>query len=258
MRTLHRDLLFVVFAANVAAGILTAADPVDSARLVSHKQTGSNTQLTPLRLAVIAPDLSAVKRLLAQGANPNDRAIDTFGPGEHRPKYRGVTILMRAVYAGNSDIAAELLRYHADPNIRTEGGEHLTALIIAASRGYPRIVATLLANGANPNLKGGGGIAPIHELASWQGRLNDHDINIQLRIAETLIKAGANVNVQDDTRETALIQATRFGRAELVNFLLANGADPNHVSRSGTALKWARLYNDAEIARLLITAGAKR
>jgi hypothetical protein len=78
--------------------------------------------------------------------------------------------------------------------------------------------------------------------------------------AQRLLSAGADVNAQDQSSQTALIYACRSPKASvaIVKLLLAAGADVNVRSRSGyTALLWAQTRNDGEIIRLLRRAGAR-
>jgi hypothetical protein len=77
---------------------------------------------------------------------------------------------------------------------------------------------------------------------------------------EELLSSGANINVQDQGGQTALMYVCRSAKpsAAVVKLLLASGADVNVRSHSGyTALLWAQTKNDREIIRLLKNAGAK-
>ncbi|KAK8727165.1 hypothetical protein OTU49_009724, partial [Cherax quadricarinatus] len=59
-------------------------------------------------------------------------------------------------------------------------------------------------------------------------------------IVDTLISAGANVNLQNMNGFTALILAAREGNTIILNKLLAAGANLNLQEKSGkTALHWA-------------------
>ena len=58
-----------------------------------------------------------------------------------------------------------------------------------------------------------------------------------LEMVRFLVANGADVNIQTNNGETALIQAARVGALEMVHFLVANGADINAQTNSGeTAL----------------------
>lgn len=85
-------------------------------------------------------DLARVKALLAEGADVNAR------------DEMGVTPLMQASLAGNTDVVRFLLDKGADLNRQNKIG--MTALTAAASGGKFEIVKLLLASGADLNLKG--------------------------------------------------------------------------------------------------------
>ena len=71
---------------------------------------------TPLHLAATNPDLSAIKALLAAGANTNARDID------------GLTPLHMAAYTQNARHAQLLLEKGADPYAKTNAGRDPTSL----------------------------------------------------------------------------------------------------------------------------------
>jgi Ankyrin repeats (3 copies) len=113
------------------------------------------------------------------------------------------------------------------------------------------------------------------ELGSGGETLEDPDESDLMRAAaqedlktvQQLLSAatGANVNALgvnalDQGGQTALILACRNPKADpnVVKALLAAGADVNLRSRNGyTALTWAQVRNNGEIARLLRRAGAR-
>lgn len=71
---------------------------------------------TPLHLAATNPDLSAIKALLAAGADPNARDVD------------GLTPLHMAAYTQNARHAQLLLEKGADPYAKTNAGRDPTSL----------------------------------------------------------------------------------------------------------------------------------
>lgn len=74
----------------------------------------------------------------------------------------------------------------------------------------------------------------------------------------TMLENGTDVNAKDETfGQTALIIASRMGRSEVVELLLAKGADSNVADNYGqTALHWARKKNFREVIKMLQQAGA--
>jgi hypothetical protein len=91
------------------------------------------------------------------------------------------------------------------------------------------------------------------------------DISIHDAVSERDIKAvkqhlaaGTDVNAKDDERgQTPLEYAAITGRKELVELLIANGADVNALDKHGrTHLHAAAVHGQKEIAELLIAGGA--
>ncbi|MCA1850747.1 MAG: ankyrin repeat domain-containing protein, partial [Acidobacteria bacterium] len=85
----------------------------------------------------------------------------------------------------------------------------------------------LLAQGADPNLANSDGVAPLSlatraGVDNSSGRLRDG----YPELIDTLIAKGANVNAQDRTGTTALMEAAANGDADTVRLLLAHGANP--------------------------------
>ena len=76
---------------------------------------------------------------------------------------------------------------------------------------------------------------------------------------ELLLKAGANPNATQAEGETALMTAARTGIPAAVKVLLAHGADVNAKEswRGQTALMWAAAEGHAEAIELLLKAGAQ-
>jgi ankyrin repeat protein len=76
-----------------------------------------------------------------------------------------------------------------------------------------------------------------------------------------LVARGADVNGADQYGRTALIVAARYGRIEVVRFLLSHGAHPDAESimqKWKTPLIAANLRGHEAVAALLRKAGAKR
>src|ERR1700755_3543479 len=63
---------------------------------------------------------------------------------------------------------------------------------------------------------------------------------------QRLISYGANVNYNDESGKTPLMQAAFWGKAETIKVLLAAGADPKHKDKYGyTALMEVARYADS-------------
>lgn len=78
-----------------------------------------------------------------------------------------------------------------------------------------------------------------------------------LLIAFLLLKAGANVNLTNNYKTTALMAAARHGNKELVKLLITLGADVNAECLDGdTALMSAKMHDQQECFDILVNAQA--
>ncbi|HTM50007.1 MAG TPA: ankyrin repeat domain-containing protein [Bryobacteraceae bacterium] len=128
------------------------------------------TPPTPLLGAILRNDTVGVKRLLAQGADPNEERFAGFPPiffpvmFQDSEMFRilvekgadvqlrdrlGSTTLMWAAFneTGKTELVEQLLALGVDPNARNQNGE--TALTWALRRGYTPVAAALRKGGAS-------------------------------------------------------------------------------------------------------------
>ena len=85
----------------------------------------------------------------------------------------------------------------------------------------------------------------------WAAHWND------LKMAELLIRAGANADAANDFRMTPLVQACTNGSAEFVGLLLKSGANPNTPIGTGeTPLMTCARTGSADAVRMLLVHGA--
>ncbi len=107
----------------------------------------------------------------------------------------------------------------------------------------------------DPNLRAGeSGQTMLHEVIA-----RDHGVGVSL--ASILLDAGAHTHVRDEfLKSTPLGWACRLGRMELVQLLLARGADPIEPEAEpwATPLAWAERRQHARIASILRQHGADR
>jgi ankyrin repeat protein len=106
----------------------------------------------------------------------------------------------------------------------------------------------LMESGMNPNHMNWRQFSLLHDMAF----LGD------IRKARLLLDHGANINaIDDEYRSTPLGYAARWGKREMVGFLLDRGADVNKAAAPWAApLAWARKKGHAEIEADLRLAGA--
>ena len=143
-----------------------------------------------------------------------------------------------------------------------------TPLMIAANHLYLDGVEYLLDNGANVN-----SVDKQHNttlmlalaLADRKRQLNREfdivqDIDVlRIKIAKLLIDKGANVDIQNNDKDTALICAARNNNTEIAKLLIDKGANVNlETYDKDTALICAARNKEknTEIAKLLIAKGA--
>ncbi|WP_336517800.1 ankyrin repeat domain-containing protein [Pollutibacter soli] len=107
----------------------------------------------------------------------------------------------------------------------------------------------LLERGMNPNTGSWQNVSILHDMAQ-KGFIDR---------AELLIKHGADINaIDDEYSSTPLGMAARWGREEMVLFLLKNGADPNLGGAAwASPLRWASAKNYPAIERSLFDAGGR-
>jgi ankyrin repeat protein len=113
----------------------------------------------------------------------------------------------------------------------------------------------LILERCDPDLRAGqSGQTMLHEVLA-----RDHGVGVSL--ASILLDAGARTNIRDEfLKSTPLGWACRWGREELVELLLARGADPIEPDAEpwATPLAWAERRRHAGIASILRQHGADR
>jgi ankyrin repeat protein len=232
---------------------------------------------TPLMAASRAGRVDAVRMLLAKGANVN--AADPL---------QEQTSLMWAAAEGHADVVQALLEAGAKPDLRAKvtalttrshadhatGG--FTALMWAARNGYADVVQALAKGGADLNVKNGDNAS-----ATMIAIAND-----RLDMANLLIDLGSDPNdgslymAVDQHDGTTDMRAKDGGllrwdfenkvtTVDLINKLLAKGADPNKVfqgqlhsismanpdNHNASPMQRAATASDVEVLKILIPKG---
>ncbi|XP_055247811.1 ankyrin repeat domain-containing protein 6 isoform X18 [Gorilla gorilla gorilla] len=119
-------------------------------------------------------------------------------------------------------------------------------LLIAAYKGQTENVVQLINKGAKVAVTKHGR-TPLH-LAANKGHLP---------VVQILLKAGCDLDVQDDGDQTALHRATVVGNTEIIAALIHEGCALDRQDKDGnTALHEASWHGFSQSAKLLVKAGA--
>ncbi|CAC5361483.1 unnamed protein product [Mytilus coruscus] len=145
-----------------------------------------------------------------------------------------------------------VLDYFKDVNIPDKNGN--TLLIIACAECSFDIIHKIILHGADVCYRGNEG------LTAFQAHMDS--ATFDKKVVSLLIKHGADINIINDTGETALIRYIKRGRqkvsSENVLFLLEIGADPN-INKEGcnSALTEALYLNLFSLLPCLLNAKSK-
>lgn len=149
-------------------------------------------------------DVATVMTLLAQGADPD------------APGMFDTSAIHWLVRYGETDAVEALLDAGANPNL--ESGYGVTPLSLAITGANAQLVRLLLDAGADPNTLEVSG-EPVLMTAAAAGVLES---------VTALVEHGARVDDRDaNFGQSPLMVAARQGFADIVAYLLAQGADPN-------------------------------
>jgi len=144
---------------------------------------------------VTTDPLPLVEKLLIAGANPN--AIVNNTPRARMragsPRIVFATALMRAAFSGDLELCKLLLKYGADPKIKSSDGE--TMVEAAASLGF------------------------------IQGYSRGKTPAERLEVVKLFVGLGADVNDADDYGITPLMVAGNLGDTKIIQYLVDQGAD---------------------------------
>lgn len=155
-------------------------------------------------------DVDAVQRGIELGLVNNIGNGPEDGPEERRG---GWSALHWAIRGLRAEMVHLLLAARANTESKTEGKRH-TPLSLALAAGHAEILKMLLAAGADVEI-GPWGATAMHWAAT----------NGSLEMAQTLIEARVCIDAPDAYRRTPLHEAADKKQPEIVELLLAAGAD---------------------------------
>ncbi|XP_051526903.1 transient receptor potential cation channel, subfamily N, member 1 [Myxocyprinus asiaticus] len=141
----------------------------------------------------------------------------------HMPNKSGAVCLHAAAKRGHTAVVKALLQKGAHVDATAKDGQ--TALHIAVENCKPQVVQMLLGFGAHVQLRGGKGQeTPLHIAA----RVKEGE-----RVAQMLLKSGAEVNAEQENGETAMHVAARYGALQMIQALAQEGGDVTWTSKVG-------------------------
>ncbi|AOW12800.1 hypothetical protein LPB72_17530 [Hydrogenophaga crassostreae] len=168
----------------------------------------------PLDQAAREGQLLEVKRLLANGADPNE--INKWGT---------TALTGASTYKSDSQNHVQIVRYLLSHGaaVNKQVADGTTALHEAAFWGHLGTATILLEAGADANLSKENGFTPLISAAS-QGHEG---------IVKLLLKSGARANEQTRSGNTALHVASGGGHESIVKLLIAAGAKRDLKNKNG-------------------------
>jgi ankyrin repeat protein len=176
-------------------------------------------------------DAETVKEGLAAGFDPN-----------YKDK-QGNSLLVHAAANSNANVVTVLLKGGADPLGRNRVGDD--ALNYGAIKGNLSIVKQMLDAGV-----------PVNRKQGWQP-LSYAVYGKDLEVFDYLMAKGADVNGNNPSQASALMIAAQQGQEEMVDRLLAAGADPTWTKGGESAVDWALQTGNTDIAEKVMKAQAK-
>ncbi|MBQ0934700.1 ankyrin repeat domain-containing protein [Ideonella paludis] len=176
------------------------------------------------------PDV--VRKLIAQGIDPNSRAED------------GLPAIHKAFRDDSPKVVEVLIDQPAlNVNLRNSAGE--TPLMMAAIRGNLSAMKRLMERGAQINQEGW---TPLHYAASQTA----------VEPLALLLDKGADINARSPNGSTPLMMAARYGSEDGTQLLLRRGADAQLLNEQNlSASDFAKRVGRDGLAKALAAAAAK-
>eukprot|EP01047_Picozoa_sp_COSAG01_P072752 COSAG01_NODE_11655_length_1886_cov_4.837717_1_plen_463_part_00 len=161
-------------------------------------------------------DVAAVRRFVAQGADPN--YVD-----------QGFPVLCSSAQYGHVEVIRALVEAGATVDQPNKTGS--TPLFMASQQGHVAAVAALLGGGVAVDQPRKGGATPLY-VASQQGHV---------AVVEALLGGGATVDQPDKDGATPLYIASQKGHVAVVKVLLRARANPALTKKDGFTAAQAAL-----------------
>ncbi|RWS14623.1 ankyrin repeat domain containing protein 25-like protein [Dinothrombium tinctorium] len=194
---------------------------------------------TPLHLAAKHGNVDVIEALCDVGGDPLINSQDNEGKiALHESAFGGFASACKLLISGNN------------VNIMSHSGK--TALRMAAFNGHLDTISLLVEHGADINYVDADGRSTLYCIA-----VSSDDEPMALQTIQHLSKLGANLEIRDLEKRTALHVASWQGYRNTVQTLIHCGADVNACDGEGrTPLHMCAWNGHAEILNILIDAGA--
>eukprot|EP00933_Yihiella_yeosuensis_P046565 TRINITY_DN42130_c0_g1_i1.p1 TRINITY_DN42130_c0_g1~~TRINITY_DN42130_c0_g1_i1.p1 ORF type:complete len:455 (-),score=82.24 TRINITY_DN42130_c0_g1_i1:514-1695(-) len=240
----ERDVLFVWFSCEatfrsgaVSSGHIQLVDHLLAARASVHD--GDLHGQTPLMHAAISGHIPMIDYLMSKAANLE--ASDK----------RGLTPLHVASMWGKDGVVAQhLLDLGASARTETLKGDR--PVDVATWAGHVTVIELLLSTNAGEAKRNPQQLA---QTLAYAIRSGHHEVS------KLLLEIGADVEMEDMSRQKPLFWAAWTGHTAIAELLLAKSADPNARSRQGEdgkhkALHMAITDGHSDMVELLLRSGA--
>ncbi len=243
---------------------------------------------TQLHWAIIDKNVEAVEYLLANGADPQALASNSFNeftePPQHfveqmtrfetdfdKSNYWGVRDLTPLHIAASLD-AVEIMRLLFEYGAIFDSAAYpdLNPVHCALCAGSNKALHALLRNGFDPDGKDRESRTMLHWLAMYEadqrvaiflgGFFSRYAVNLSnpANAARAMLEEGASVNARDGGGHTPLHLAAATNMYDIAAVMLEFGAQVDSPNYSGaTALHLAAWFNSKETAQLLFEHGAQ-
>lgn len=198
--------------------------------------------------AIQSRDVDRVAQLLAAGADPNEDGKSRYGSGRKIPPLHAAIGELEAFGeddpggpepAGPIESVVLLLRHGARVN-GWDASKEGDPLLMAVVMKHIEAARLLLAAGADPNARDDEGISPLRFCAQ-EGLLEMARLLLRCGAIKTLHEAGGAAGMN------ALGLAATWLHADMVQLLLAHGADPNVEDNDGmTVFEGLRYLSKSE------------
>ena len=194
-----------------------------------------NTPIKTLHYAVFYGNIKAVKRLIQQGANVNEK-----NKGGSTPLHAIAPISSNVGEKERLKIAQLLIDNNADVNAQNNKG--WAPIHKTAGRRYLQITQLLINNNADVNVQNNKGDTPLHYTLS--------DANI--KTLQLLVKNKANVNAQNKEGDTPLHFAAFHGHSISTQWLISYKANVNATNNNGWTPLFKAVQWEKSVAHILI------